>query len=334
VYDNGNGVLKDDLRIEDEDLDGIVFVRPEIDVDKNGNIYVLERKLHKIIKFDKGGRVLNTFSRLGEGPGDIGQFTFDIMVTLEGTVVVFDYSNSRITEFSNDGDYIHEVKLPPMTAGTDMANGQNGEWFFETSRMDIEDVRVTEYRVNKYTKRNNTLTSVDSLWVTSNAILENNVVRIPYHKNIVWAISPDGGLAIGRNDEYELNVYNPSMELIKTIARECPSIEIKESDKRRYAEKMRTDELKEAVMKMEYPSQKPIIAGLRYDHEGYLLVCLYDEDDTDTHYDVFNPDMSYFKKVMLPQLENMEVIRGGYIYYILKSEESAPRVCRANLVKS
>lgn len=73
--------LVEDLSIGNETDDNFMFFGIfDIDVDDDGNIYVLERGNRRVQKFDANGRYILTIGRMGEGPGE---FMFPSRVLME-----------------------------------------------------------------------------------------------------------------------------------------------------------------------------------------------------------------------------------------------------------
>lgn len=93
--------LKEEFSIDTEKIPEIITTIGSFDADEEGNIYIFDYKLKKIAKFDKSGKYLVSFSREGEGPGEL-QSCSDINANLQ-EIVATDPGNSKFLVFKNDG---------------------------------------------------------------------------------------------------------------------------------------------------------------------------------------------------------------------------------------
>lgn len=76
--------------------------------DNQGNFLVLDDKEFKVVKFSPDGRLLLTFGRKGQGPGDF-QSPHLIVFTPQAEVVVLE--NSCVSFFKVDGTFIRRLEL-------------------------------------------------------------------------------------------------------------------------------------------------------------------------------------------------------------------------------
>ena len=77
-----------------------------IAVTDNGQVIVCERLSHYVTVLDsKNGRKVRLFGSYGSGRGQLS-YPDDIAITSKGTLLVTDYGNDRIQEFTMDGEFI------------------------------------------------------------------------------------------------------------------------------------------------------------------------------------------------------------------------------------
>ena len=75
------------------------------DLDKDGNLYVVDNVKSFILKFDKNGKYLSQWGAKGQGPGEFPSSPIDInVVDSENKVYVFDGSG-RMSVFDKDGNF-------------------------------------------------------------------------------------------------------------------------------------------------------------------------------------------------------------------------------------
>lgn len=77
-----------------------------IDVNNQGQLYVLDAKNAKVHKFSADGEKLNTFGRYGAGNGEFDSDASDIEIDSKGNVLIADTGNHRVVKFSADGEFI------------------------------------------------------------------------------------------------------------------------------------------------------------------------------------------------------------------------------------
>ena len=94
--------------------DADYFYQPnDVLVAPNGDIFVSEGHSSseganaRILKFDRGGRFIKSFGKLGKGPGEFDQ-PHALAMDSKGRLFVGDRSNNRIQILDQDGNYITE----------------------------------------------------------------------------------------------------------------------------------------------------------------------------------------------------------------------------------
>jgi len=69
-----------------------------MDVDNDGNIYILDGKEKKIKVFDSAGKFVKKFGEEGQGPGELN-LPVSLQVTLAREIVIGDASNQKLMFF-------------------------------------------------------------------------------------------------------------------------------------------------------------------------------------------------------------------------------------------
>jgi hypothetical protein len=96
----------------------------EMAIARDGSIYVFDRQVPVLRKYDANGKYIKTFGRRGSGPGEYLN-TGGLAVMRDGRVLLWDTGNWRINVYSPDGNV-----LPALTTASGMGAGQT----FGTSR--------------------------------------------------------------------------------------------------------------------------------------------------------------------------------------------------------
>jgi len=89
------------------DSASFIKVPYDIDVDKYGNIYILDTRSSSIKKYDSSGTFLKSFGRKGEGPGE-----FDVSIDftiIDDTLYVQAITRAQMVRFDLEGYFIDRI---------------------------------------------------------------------------------------------------------------------------------------------------------------------------------------------------------------------------------
>jgi DNA-binding beta-propeller fold protein YncE/tetratricopeptide (TPR) repeat protein len=79
-----------------------------VTVDKNGAIWVLDKKKKRCVQLDETGKVLSSFGSVGSGAGQFGN-PVALAVNSAGLIFVADSSNHNVQMFRGDGVYLNNL---------------------------------------------------------------------------------------------------------------------------------------------------------------------------------------------------------------------------------
>jgi len=98
-----------------------MFVMPHgLTIDHEDNLWLTDVGLHQVFKFDRTGNLLMTLGERGVPGKNASHFNMptDVAIARDGSFFVSDgYVNSRITKFSQDGEYILSWGSKGMNTG-------------------------------------------------------------------------------------------------------------------------------------------------------------------------------------------------------------------------
>ncbi len=83
-----------------------------MDFDDNGNLFVLDRKLFKVFKYDQKGKFLISFGAHGHGPGEF--INPGTVICRNDTLFVTDFQGYKINKFDTNGDFIGSKQCQDM----------------------------------------------------------------------------------------------------------------------------------------------------------------------------------------------------------------------------
>ncbi|MDA3886796.1 MAG: 6-bladed beta-propeller, partial [Candidatus Delongbacteria bacterium] len=95
---------------EGQDNDRIFSNIYDLAVDSEQSIYIADSHSSTIKKFDKTGKYINTFGRLGGGPGEYGMLG-DISI-FNDTIAVFDQASDKWVKFDKKSNFLGFKSFP------------------------------------------------------------------------------------------------------------------------------------------------------------------------------------------------------------------------------
>ena len=82
---------------------GKPLARPAaLDFDDEQTLWVADACNHRILRFDRDGKLLSCFGEMGQDPGQM-RYPYDIAVTPQNTIMVCEFGNSRLQWFDKSG---------------------------------------------------------------------------------------------------------------------------------------------------------------------------------------------------------------------------------------
>ncbi len=340
VYQKGSGIFEVDLIIGgDMDDDEYFFFGPrDLEMDSRGNLFVLDSRGYCIKKFDPDGIHLKTFSRRGEGPGEIAGAA-SMEIDPDDNVVVLDVSNHRFSFFDNDGAYLQSVSLSEM--GFDYIQffqiDSKGNFFVEIHEQDFMDPhRKTLVKVSRFSMDTLKEAVVDSIyikkWFVKTSKQRTFSVTAPFYPEMVWGIAPSGNIVIAHSEDYALKIFSPDLSLLSEGHFGGEKPKVTKEDEEDYFGGFRRGENIDDIRKMvEFPKYKPYFEYLFIDPEGYILIQREESEGENHIYDVFTPKGEFLKQVDFLEMHNSSVMIGEAIYKIKIHDDENPAVYRYRL---
>jgi hypothetical protein len=205
---------------DDEVLFGVIS---SIDVDTEGNVYVLDRQLTEVTMFGADGEYIGPIGREGEGPGEFRRIGH-VFVSGPGEIAVMQRMPGKIVCVNTDGTPGGTIALPDafseapayffsgQRAGSDLIlsarqlkRSENGVSMTTVLlRIDPDGEEIARYSEKQETRNMSSFTVEEK----SNA-------------PVLWAVDADGSLYLNDEfDAYSIRVYDRSGTLIRTIQRD------------------------------------------------------------------------------------------------------------------
>jgi len=326
--------LEEDLSIGNEEDENYLFYRAgDIQVDTEGNIYVLDSGNHRLQVFDKDGKYLRTIGKRGQGPGEFNTPTCLRLDDKTGNIYVVDNMLRKIIIFDKEGKYI-DKDIPLVEILSDFClNSDRSIWGkFLLPGLD-----------SRFIKK-----------VTLTGKVEKTLVEIPYYVNRILLSSSKVGntkygvghffthgyeydlflsqidnhtFIYGYSKEYELIAIDETGKVLLKIRKDEPPVRITNSERDRI-----TDRIKGNIMmrghlvpdiSIKFPDYKPHFYSIITDDKSRIYVRknpVSRESGTNHEYDVFNKEGRYIYKIHLDHYPYL--IKNGYIYTRTTNEET------------
>ncbi len=229
LYEKPPVSLEEDLAIgaDGEKGDGLFFrtvlTSNSLDVDRSGNIYILDTEGCTIAVVDSQGRYIRNIGRNGQGPGEF-QYPMCLKVLPDDKIAVYDGSNLRMSFFEFSGRLSYEISLavhsPLFTPQIDsrgqvfgLAPGREGaDRTWELLKISADGKTISQII------RSATRVSLDANKI--NLFMTRLDFRLTPQDEIVW----------GDQKDYVLNVADNAGRLKAIIYREYVPLAITKKD--------------------------------------------------------------------------------------------------------
>jgi len=322
--------LQDDLTMGGEGGGaGSVLNRPLfLDVDAQGNIYVLDWGDVNFKVFAPDGRHLRTFGKRGQGPGE-----FDIpayfALSSDGRIFLLSGRQFQFIVLKDDGTYLSSFKvegfchamavdgrnriyytqmlMPEPGGGEEFRLVQNRKALFRSDELGSEKTKLGEFLDNVMMAKTQKVGGA----MTSSSLTS----RESYTTS--WLAGPDDRVYLGYNKDYRLDVYDAEWKLLFRFGREFTPV-------------------RHPSYKPDgpHPEFYPAFSDWRkfFDEAGNLWLEQYVEEGVKDHvFDVFSPDGIYLRQVRVP--ETLYLVRGDRAYGIVRTEDEFSVVKRWRMAR-
>jgi len=293
-------VLEKEIAISTEDDDlakaGLTDIE-SFDVDSEGNIYVIQWHVsgNHIYKFDKGGKLLISFARGGQGPGEI-EYGGLVKVTSGGDILAKDPSVRKLLVFSREGRFLREVQLPrDLEILALFEDGDYLTWTQERTR-DLASYADHVVLCNaQFQEIRGLVTVIRPAWQPGQrtTVGEMAWVCAALGDRIFFGDSRDG---------YNLRVYTREGQLVRRIRKEYLPVPITQAFKSAYIERIPKSSAvrKDIAFARSWPPYQYIFA----DEAGHLFVMTREPGTVPGEflYDIFDADGAFICRTSLGNL--------------------------------
>jgi hypothetical protein len=223
---------------DDEDEDEFFGVIMAIDVDAEGNVYLLDAQLHQVMIYDSQGEFLRSVGREGEGPGEFRR-PGDMVLLPGGNIGVVQQMPGKIVMLTPEGEPIDNHPFPePKDGGTQMFFGceatTGGVVVGVNQFAQREDGFVTIFQLTGVSERGELVAKYFT------AERKHDMAKFEFDEKEIsgpaalWGVGPDGRVYVNTVfDTYRVDVWRPDGTPDRVITRDYePRVRTKEEKER------------------------------------------------------------------------------------------------------
>jgi hypothetical protein len=339
--------LEEDLSIGNEDDENYLFYRLRgIQVDIDGNIYVLDSGNYRLQVFDKSGKYLRTIGKKGQGPGE---FSIPTRLQLDdetGDIFVKDNGLRKIIIFEKEGKYIDkDIYLVELLNDFYLDSDRCIWGKFSLPGIDmyrfIKKLTLTG-KVEKifteipyYMKR----LMLSSSKVGNTVYAEGYFFTHGYEYDLFLSKVDSHTFVYGHSKKYELVAVDKSGKTLFIIRKDESPIKITKNEKDRIKNQeiwnIRKRGYFVSELSIKFPDYMPYFYLIITDDKSRIYVrknLVSRESNTNHEYDVFNKEGRYIYKIHLNHYP--EVIKNGYVYTRIANEETGEEQVKRYRIKN
>ena len=289
-----------------------------IEIDNNGNTYMVDRRRKSILKFDEQFSYVKTIGRHGQGPGEFPNSPSSIAF-LNDKMFVLDYSG-RISIFDHSSK--QKDKFIRFTQSSEIS-GDKGITIerIKTNQDNIylQSMTFRENKQKKFMEFGNSVYSSDNDLKLGKEIVSNLREYNPRNmesekKDLIYVVKKNGNILVSKYSKKEFLIYEYD-KLGKKIRTIRKNYAIKKRDSKHVNEINKSNERKAAShstinkrYKFEkYSEYKTVINQMFLDKDENLWVGV-EESFLNSNFqifDIFDNNGEFIKRVEIPELKGM-----------------------------
>ncbi len=280
-------------------------------VDGAGRIFTLDPKVVRIRVFGPDGGLLRAFGEKGQGPGELSG-PGSIAVAPDGTIVVLDVLNGRMSGFTPEGRHLKDESFGGLNVAdliTDARSNRLAITVVRKERPSWELVKVDRDLRPVLTLHSLPFASKPGAW---SGVGSRLFLALAGEDRFAWMVST----------EYLCHVVDGAGKEVLRIVKDHTPRKITAKDR----DKLIAASFPEGVppqIKIEFPESFPAASGFMTDEKGRIFVRTYETDgEAGAAMDVFSPDGLYIARFFVPENEDAETVRNDRLYTIVKESES------------
>ena len=289
---------------------------PDMEVDSQGNIYVVDYRNARIQKYDYSGKYIDSYGRKGQGPGDF-QSVNQIQWDKRGILWVYD-STKKIVGFNQDGTLAEVLKIE-VPGLSKLLLSQEGHFFASSGKINID--AVPRRRIIRLEPGESRQQIVHEFELPVSGDLPQRAAH--YYQNGLFLTTLDGShFYFGYSAKYHIYKSDVQGQTVLIIENDEVPTRISDKEKAVTLEKgISTWSGPQRPKALDFPPHRPFFRRILVDNQGRLYVERWPsilERDLLWKLDVYGSDGVLLYRVELPFRPHL--IRGGFLYVISAEE--------------
>lgn len=279
----------------------------DLEVDKQGNIYILDANTSSVKKFDNQGKFVTSFGRKGSGPGEF-EVSIDFGI-VNDTLCVQETSSGLVVRYDLNGKFIDRIPyigVPGVFLGESIKSpGSNRVIGYKPeAKKDGEDLILGSYLMlmDSNFKEKKVLREFLNKFDPENIRFFETLTKFTYGENKIF-------VAENEESQYKISIYDLEGKLTGAIKKNYATLEYNQDEMDIMNKKLNLSWNGKKIVQKK--ANKKSINSLYYDKYGRLLVCssmARNKDNLEKFYaDVFK-DGIFLNRVELKDLVKQDFL--------------------------
>ena len=279
----------DVITLKTENMDEVVGISSFL-MNTKGEIFLFSSQVSKVFKFRSDGTFDKSFCRRGEGPGEVNRVFSMFSNPVNDYLYLPEYvsgGKGRITMYDSDGHYqgllTPDVSREHLDRVWKIIFLKDGSYILITNeRVDWEPVGkffITRNEIwARYFKPDGQL--ISSLYKTKTIDELSHAPRyggpqILFKPTVFIKLTPDEEIAVSKNDENEISIYDIAGKKIRTITLDIPREKLSNAEFQEAKKGLIKAFEKEAGSRMHYLAKNMIKLDFKPIYWGQFLISDY-----------------------------------------------------------
>ncbi len=319
LFSSATVTISADLTVTDDSLSEDAFFQTPIGIaiSTKGDVYVSDSQANHIKHFDAAGKLAGLIGRKGSGPGDL--FSPGTIAAGAGRVCVWEAGNRRFSLFTAAGEFLKTFGPPQgfsrVLKVRMLPDGRVAALAVRDIFIDKENYQIATIFIRSPDDGSwkSTYERRIQIWkrVTEPAHFS---VPFPFNATICWDVLPDGRLAVGYSESYELEILDPDKGDRTVFRTDHKPVIVTAKDKESHFASMtvaivgsdgsvsrQSGAPDYIISNTSFPKNKPAFRDLTADDEGNIWVepYLQNRGEEGKVFDVLEPDGTFISRVRI-----------------------------------
>ena len=335
--------LEEDLSIGNQQDENYLFYKArDIQVSKNGDIYISDSGNYRVQRFDKNGNYLLTIGRKGQGPGEFN-YPLELQIDDETGKIYVNDDSRKIKIFNKEGNYINKDIILEGVLSDFYLDSDRNIWgkFFLPGFHSIKKVNQIGKVVQKlaespfmFTKKIFSIEKVGNRGYAQGLFITHGYEHDSYISKI-----DNQTFIYGYSKKYELNIFDKEGNILIKIKKDEPYKKFTKEEKSSIENKIKVGLISKGYpyrgISLRYPKHMPFFYSIFTDCRGRIYVRRNPREragNGERVYDIFSKEGYYLYRATVPS--SSYIIRNGYLYTRIVNEDTGEELVKRYKIKN